>query len=65
MPAISFTLGMSQRPPQRQASGIYIRSSFRDEQLPAGLRADRFGGATTAGTGCTKKSLRNDWLQER
>ena len=44
--------------PQRQRRGIYARSSFRDAQLPAGLCADRFGGATTAVTGYTKNSFR-------
>ena len=33
-----------------------------DAQLPAGLCADRFGGATTAVIGCTKNLARNGCL---
>ena len=55
MIAISFTLGLSQRPAAR-GPGIYGRSSSRDAQLPAALYADGFGGAMMAVTGCTKNS---------
>jgi hypothetical protein len=51
MIAISFALGLRQRP---ATGGIYPRSSSRGAQLPADLCADRFGGAMTAVIGCTK-----------
>jgi hypothetical protein len=63
MTAISFTLGANA--PQRRGPGIYIRSSFPDAQLPAGLCADRFGGAMTAVAGCTKKLSRSGSRRER
>jgi hypothetical protein len=51
--------------PQRQRPGIYARSSSRDAQLPAGLCADWFGGATTAVTGYTKNSSLRGWRREQ
>ena len=51
--------------PRDGKAGIYSRSSSRDAQLPAGLCADRFGGATTAVTGCIKNlTFRVDYAND-
>ena len=53
--AISFALRLRQRPATTTAWHL-CAVIIRDAQLPAGLCADRFGGATTAVTGYTKNS---------
>jgi hypothetical protein len=49
---ITVTLGLRQLPATTRL-GIYARSSSRDAQSPAGLCADKYGGATTDVTGYT------------
>jgi hypothetical protein len=64
MIAISFTLGLRQRPATTTA--WHLRTVIiPSAQLPAGLCADRFGGATTAVTGCTKNLSRRGRRRER
>jgi len=58
MIAIRLTLGLMQRPAMTSAWHLWT-VIIPDAQLPVGLCAGRFGGATTAVVGCTKNLARN------
>jgi hypothetical protein len=63
MIAVSFALGLRQRPAQTTA--WHLCTVIIPRRTIAGLSAERFGGATTAVTGYTRNSSLRGWRHNR